>query len=88
MFKKNIDKKFEHLGFKKVYQSPFIVQYERKDSEFGYIQCLDLCHKRNGRHLIISYQKDINKNGFNNTVGISQEEADLALKKMHQLKWR
>lgn len=31
--------------------------YEREITEYDYIQCLEIMHKANGKHLIQSYQK-------------------------------
>ena len=61
--------------------------YEREITEYGYIQCLEIMHKANGKHLIQSYQKGgVNKDGFNNVVGLTYEETKLAMKKYKQLK--
>lgn len=82
---KSIDEKFEALGFKKIEESPVIVVYHRP--ERGYVHELALCHKINGKHLIQSYQKGVNTDGFNNMVGLTPEEAKLACKKITQKGW-
>lgn len=88
MFLFNVDKAFEKLGFVKIEnENPHVIQYERK-KEQGYIQCLDLVYKNSGKHIIQSYQKDINKDGFNNMVGLTAREAVLAAKKMRQVGWK
>lgn len=84
----NADKALAKLGFAKVEEDKdYIVQYERK-AEQGYIQCLDIVHKASGEHLIQSYQKDLNADGFNNAVGLTAREVKLAAKKMRQMGWR
>lgn len=60
--------------------------YEREITEYDYIQCLEITHKASGKHLIQSYQKGVNKDGFNNVVGLTYEETKLAMKKYKQLK--
>lgn len=83
-----VDDKFAKLGFVKTHESDFVVCYERTDSKFGYVQCLELCHKRTGKHMISSFQKGTNRDGFNNSVGLQMREAKLCLKKMKQKGWR
>jgi hypothetical protein len=84
MIFKTIDEKLKAIGFNKVDEDNYIVQYERKNEKYNYIQCLDLMSKNTGKHLISSYQKDINKDGFNNSVGLTMYESKLAIKKMRQ----
>ena len=81
------DKKFEKLGFKKVKDDEYAVEYERKKRLYGYTQVIALCHKKSGRHIIQSYQKDVNRDGFNNMVGLTSEEAKLCIEKMKQKGW-
>lgn len=82
----NVDKALAKIGFAKVHESNLMVQYEREIPE-GYTQCLDICHKKDGRHLIMSYEKAINKDGFNNSVGLTLQEGELACIKMRRMKW-
>lgn len=86
---KNIDDKFEDIGFKKVEDNEYIVSYERDNRTYAYTQVLDICHKKSGRHIIQSYDKDlIDTKGIGNTgVGLTYYETKLALKKMKQKKW-
>ena len=91
VFKNNVDKKLEKLGFvKDVVTTTRIdeygVCYRREVSEFNYIQRIDILHKANGRHLIQSYQEGVNSDGFNNVVGLTYEETKLAMRKYRQLK--
>ena len=87
-FFKTIDEKFNDIGFVKVEETKFGAKYQRKENKYNYIQCLDLLHKASGKHLIQSYQKDINKDGFNNMIGLSIYEAKLAVKKMKQMGYK
>ena len=86
---KNIDDKFKDIGFKKVKDDKYAVTYERYDTTYKYTQVLDICHKKNGRHIIQSYDKDLyDRKGIGNTgVGLTYYETKLALKKMKKKKW-
>ncbi|MCM1222310.1 MAG: hypothetical protein NC548_48370 [Lachnospiraceae bacterium] len=88
MFWRNVDKELEKLGFMKVEDNDHIVQYERPEDMYGYTQCLSICHKQSGRHIIQTYQKDVNKDGFNNCDGLTYTEMKLALMKMRQKGWK
>lgn len=84
---KSVDEKIKDLGFIKVRgDSIFGACYEREVTEFGYTQCLAIMHKASGRHLIQSYQKGVNQDGFNNVIGLTYEETKLAMRKYRQLK--
>lgn len=86
---KSVDEKLSEIGFVKSGENKqFGATYERVNSEHNYVQCLDLLHKASGRHLIQSYQKDVNLDKFNNSVGLSIYEAKLAVKKMKQLRYK
>ena len=86
---KNIDDKFEDIGFKKVKDNEHIVSYERDNRIYAYTQVSDICHKKSGRHITQSQDKDlIDTKGIGNTgVGLTYYETKLALKKMKQKKW-
>lgn len=80
-----IDKKLKKLGFEKDSEDKYGVIFCRKDEKHSYIQVLEIYHKRSGNHLIVSYQKDVNSEGFNNTVGLTYEEVKLAMEKYKQI---
>lgn len=84
---KNIDKRFEEIGFVKVSEDKYGVTYERKDEEHNYTQVLAILHKASGRHIVQSYDKELmdSKMIGNTCVGLSYYEMKLALKKMKQL---
>lgn len=84
---KNIDRKFEEIGFIKVSEDKYGATYERKDEEFNYTQVLAILHKTSGRHIVQSYDKDLmdSKMIGNTCVGLSYYEMKLALKKMKRL---
>ena len=86
---KNIDEKFEDIGFKKIKDDKYAVTYERYNGEYKYMQVLDIRHKKNGKHIIQSYDKDLfDIEGIGNTsVGLTYYETKLALKKMKKKKW-
>lgn len=81
---KSIDEKFAEIGLVKVKENEFSADYERQ-SKFGYTQCVDLVKKASGKHIIQSYEKGINRDGFNNCVGLTMYEARLCMKKMKQM---
>lgn len=56
---KSIDEKFNDIGFKKVKDDKYAVTYERYNGEFKYMQVLDIRHKKDGRHIIQSYDRDL-----------------------------
>ena len=84
---KNIDKKFEEIGFIKVSEDKYGAKYERKDGIHNYTQVLAILHKLNGRHIVQSYDKDLmdSEKIGNTCVGLTYYEIKLALKKMKQL---
>lgn len=86
--RKTIDEKFAEIGFRKVNEGHLYVEYERFNADYQYMQKIALFHKSNGYHLIQSYVKDVNSEGFNNVVGLTMYEADLCLKKMKSKKWK
>jgi len=88
----SIDMKLEKIGFVKLHgedeESKYGVYYRRKVEQFGYYQRLDIYHKANGRHLIISYQEGVNSDKLNNSVGLTYKEMKLAMKKYRKMKRR
>lgn len=87
MIFKSIDDKFIDIGFVKIKENEFGADYERMTA-YGYVQCLDLVRKANGEHIIQSYERRINTEGFNNCVGLTMYEARLCIKKMKQMGWK
>lgn len=84
-FLKSTDKKLEEIGFKKVNENSYRVSYEKYIAEYGYIHAIDIVHKQTGNHLILSYEKGINKSELNNSVGLTGYETKLILKKMKEI---
>jgi hypothetical protein len=84
---KNIDKKFEEIGFIKVSEDKYGARYERKDEEHNYIQVLTILRKANGKHIVQSYDKNLmdSKKIGNTCVGLTYYEMKLVTKKMKQL---
>ena len=84
---KNIDKKFEEIGFIKVSEDKYGARYERKDEDFNFTHVLAILYKASGRHIVQSYDKDLmdSKMIGNTCAGLSYYEMKLALKKMKQL---
>ena len=88
MFFKSVDEKIKDIGFIKRCEQSSWVSYEREDPKYKYIQCVDIYQKNNGNHIIISFQKGVNGDGFNNSVGLTYLEAKLFMKKYRQMKRR
>lgn len=98
MIFESVDKKLKKLGFSRVYEDredgrcvledEYGVSYKRWIEEFKYVQVLDIRRKASGKHLIQSYQEDVNADGFNNGVGLTYQEMKLAMKKYRQMKRR
>lgn len=81
------DKIFEKLGYEKTHEGKTVIDYERKNEHFGFTQVIEFCHKSSGNHLVLSYQKGVNKYGFNNNVGLTLAEIKAINKKIKELKW-
>ena len=84
--KNNIDEELKKCGFKKTEENKFCVSYERYNNEFQYVHCVELhlsSHKQSC--FILSYEKGVNKDGFNNCVGLTVHEAILILNKINML---
>lgn len=79
------DRKLSEIGFEKAEESDGFVSYERENEDYNYIQCLEICEKESGYHLVWSYVKDTNSEGFNNVVGLTGYEMKLALRKMKEM---
>lgn len=87
---KSIDEKFAEIGFKKLREDKYGVEYERQIEEHGYVQSLCLLHKSSGKHIAQSYDKNLmdEKKIGNTCVGLTMYEMKLCLKKMKQMKWK
>ena len=81
------DKGFQRLGYEKVKDNEHLVSYEIYDIKSHFTKCIDVCHKSSGRHLIQSYQKDVNSDGFNNMDGMTGIETLLIFLKMLGKGW-
>lgn len=80
---KTIDEKIKKLGFAKQKESKLNVTYVRCDSQFNYVQVVELGRKAapNKHWLLHSYQQGVNSEGFNNSVGLTAKEVKLFYKK-------
>lgn len=83
---KNIDKKFEEIGFFKIKEDEYGVCFERYNKDFDYIQRLDILKKSNGKHIVQSYDKTNTTSSFSPVVGLTGYELKLVLKKMKKIK--
>ena len=81
------DKGFQRLGYEKAEDDECLVSYEIYDIKYHFTKCIDVCYKSSGRHLIQSYQKRINLDGYNRTVGMTGIETLLIFLKMLGKGW-
>lgn len=94
MLFKSIDERIKELGFEKIDDNDHVVSYERKikdnSNKILYTQVVDIYHKHNGKHLMLSYDKNLfdDKRVGNTCVGLTYTEAKLFLKKMKSKKWK
>lgn len=79
-----VDDKLNGIGFVKVNEDKYGVEYERKDDEFNYTQVVSILYKTSGRHILQSYDKDL-MGEANIGVGLTGYEMKLFLKKMKQI---
>lgn len=86
---KNIDEKFNDIGFIKIKDDKYSATYERKNDKYNYTQVIDILHKKSGKHIAQSYDKDLfdSKNIGNTNVGLTYYEMKLILKKMRKKGW-
>ena len=87
---KSIDDRFREIGFIKVEEDKYGAEYERENKEHGYTQTLYLGHKKSGKHIVQSYDKNLmdEKKIGNTCVGLTMYEMKLCLKKMKQMGWK
>lgn len=85
---KSIDDRFEEIGLIKMNDDEYSVEYERKQPE-GYIQSINIHHKKSGRHIVQSYDKNLfdEKKIGNTCVGLTSYELNLIYKKMKTKGW-
>lgn len=82
-----VDDKLNDIGFVKVEEDKYGVDYERKNNEFNYTQVVSIIHKASGRHILQSYDKDLmDEEKIGNVgIGLTGYEMKLFLKKMKQI---
>ena len=83
---KKIDRKLLKLGFVKKIENNYGATYEKKNKKHNFIQEVGIVHKNSNKCVIFSYEKTINSDGLNNTIGLSTKEMKLFMKKCKQLK--
>ena len=82
-----VDDKLNDIGFIKVEEDKYGVDYERKNNEFNYTQVVSIIHKASGKHILQSYDKDLmDEEKIGNVgIGLTGYEMKLFLKKMKQI---
>lgn len=83
------DKKLRRLGFEMVANSNYIVEYQRYNEAFRYMQIVSVGHKKSGAHCIQSYVAgDANTSKeFNDSVALTGIETKWLLIKMISIGW-
>ncbi len=80
---RKLNHKFEDLGYTiKIDNFGSLFQASKYIKEYDYIHNVEIIAKRAGNHITISYQRDVNKDGFNNAVGLSAKLLKLLYFKM------
>lgn len=86
---KTVDEKIAELGFKKVREDKYGVEYERfwGNLDDGYTQKVVILHKKSGRHILQSYDPNLfdEKKIGCTCVGLTWYELKLFAKKMKQI---
>ena len=86
---KTVDEKISKLGFGKIREDKYGVEYERRigDFEDGYTQKVTILHKESGRHILQSYDPNLfdEKKIGCTCVGLTWYELKLFAQKMKQM---
>ncbi len=87
---KNADKKLAAIGFKKVQETDIFVRYTKEVPEFKYTHTVDILHKSSGKHILQSYDNELEDgSGIGSTcVGLTWTELRLFARKMRELGWK
>lgn len=85
---KTVDDKLAKIGFIKIKEDEYGVEYKRKDAKYGFIQSVDILKKASGKHILQSYDGELidQKKIGNTCVGLTGYEMKLFLKKMKQIR--
>jgi len=84
---KNTDEKIEALGFAKIEENKYGVEYERENKDYGYMQRVCIFKKASGNHILQSYdpaRSDKDDIGCI-CVGLTYTELKLFAKKMREM---
>ena len=81
---KTIDDKFMEIGFQKIKDDEYAVTYIRKNEAYDYTQIIDIIHKESGRHIVQSYDEDVDEGAC---VGLTYYELKLVMRKIKQKGW-
>lgn len=78
---KDIDERFLDIGFVKIEESQLSIIYKRKHKE-GYMHIIELSHRKNGLHQIMSYKRDVDIDRYSIIAGLTAYEMSLCVEKM------
>lgn len=89
MIGKIIDGKFEKIGFTKVQDDEYAVEYNRYEMKHKFLHCLRIVSKNTGRHIVQSYDPDLpdTKKIGCTAVGLTSYEMMLCVLKMWSKGW-
>ena len=89
MISKIIDGKFEKIGFTKVQDDEYAVEYNRHETKHKFLHCLRIIRKTTGRHIVQSYDPDLmdTKKIGCTAVGLTSYEMMLCVLKMWTKGW-
>lgn len=79
---KSIDEKFAEIGFEKVEENEFLVEYSRYEKGYDYHHKIVISKKANKRHIVHSYDGESPERVV---VGLTGYEMKLIIKKMKQM---
>lgn len=84
---KPVDEKIAKLGFKKIREDEYGVEYERYIEKHGYTHKVEILHKKSGKHILQSYDPNLHDEKMigNTCVGLTWYELKLFTKKMKQI---
>lgn len=84
---KKVDEKLEEIGFIKIKENEYGVVYTRKNEEYKYTHTVSILRKSSGGLILQSYASDLfdTKNIGNTSVGLTEYEMRLFLKKMRKM---
>lgn len=84
------DKRLEDLGFEKIDDNKFVVEYRRFNAQYKVNQCVCILHKKYGPAIVQSYDRNLmDERKIGNTcIGLTYEEMSALAIKMKSKGWK